>query len=61
MTQDYSIYAVSENGTKTVDFVDTKKDAEKIVNDLTERLKNGTFVNETSLDEIIEFDFDQMG
>ena len=57
----YSIFAISENGTQTVDFADSKIEAEEKVKALNTELKNGNYQDKTDLENIQSFDFDMLG
>ena len=60
-TDNYSIYAVSEDGTETVDFASTKEDANILTSEYNEMLANGSYVDQTSLGTITHFEYDQLG
>lgn len=59
--KDFSIYAVSKEGTETVDFSETEDGARARVAELSAQLANGSFQNNTSLEEITGFEYDQLG
>jgi hypothetical protein len=58
---EYSIFAESDNGTENVDFANSEGEAQEIVNSLTKKLKDGVFKNDTSLENIQSFNYDQLG
>jgi hypothetical protein len=59
--KEYSIYASGSEGSQTVDYAQTKSEAEKKVALLNKQLKDGTYKNTTNLNSIEVFCYDDEG
>lgn len=57
----YSIYAISEDSTESFDNATSEKQAKKLIDDYKKQLKEGKFINPTSLEKISTFSYDQLG
>lgn len=55
----YEIFAISEGGTENVDFADSDVEAKDKVIKLVNLLRDGKWINDTSLTGVVGFNYDR--